>query len=254
MVLPNLVALPGLERSDVEDPDSGSQSFQSRSFAYGVPLRIMPLGASITHGVASSDGNGYRKYLRDQIESGGNKVNMVGSNPNGTMADNDNSGWPGLIIDEVHTKSNTDTPQYKPNLVLINLGTNDAIRDIDIPNAGTRMNSLLSDLFAQSPQATVVLSGLIRNADQATQNRAVQINAQYQSLASSLQAGGKPILYAEMQGGNGPSLSDLAPDGIHPVDAGYQKMAAIWLTAISQADAKHYLKPAEQNGLPDDGA
>jgi lysophospholipase L1-like esterase len=183
--------------------------------------------------------------------SNGNQVNMVGSNPNGTMEDNDNSGWPGLIIDEVHVKSNSDTPLYKPNLVLLNLGTNDAIRDVNISNAGNRMDSLLTDIFTQSSRATVVLSSLIRNGDSTVQDRAVQINVQYQSLVESLQQDGKPIIWADMQGPEGPLVSDLSSDGIHPTDAGYRKMATIWYSAIGQASASGYLKQAEDNDMSD---
>ena len=50
-------------------------------------LRIMPLGASITQGVGSDDGNGYRKLLRDQLRYAGWDVNMVGSKLDGTMRD-----------------------------------------------------------------------------------------------------------------------------------------------------------------------
>lgn len=53
-------------------------------------LRIMPLGASITagtNGPDGSDGNGYRKYLRDQLRFDGWEVNMVGTFTHGTMAD-----------------------------------------------------------------------------------------------------------------------------------------------------------------------
>ncbi|KAI1037688.1 hypothetical protein LB503_009542 [Fusarium chuoi] len=50
-------------------------------------LRVMPLGASITQGYKSSDGNGYRKWLRAQLRFRGWKVNMVGSERDGTMAD-----------------------------------------------------------------------------------------------------------------------------------------------------------------------
>ncbi|KAJ0332941.1 hypothetical protein COL5a_001669 [Colletotrichum fioriniae] len=42
-------------------------------------LRILPLGASITRGVPSSDNNGYRKALREQLRFEGWEVNMVGS-------------------------------------------------------------------------------------------------------------------------------------------------------------------------------
>ncbi len=91
------------------------ESFAARrdavGFAKGIWLRILPLGASITYGLTSSDGNGYRKFLRDQIVDYGNPVNMVGSRRNGTMEDNDVEGWPGYIIDQVHTKANTAVPK-----------------------------------------------------------------------------------------------------------------------------------------------
>jgi hypothetical protein len=51
-------------------------------------LRVMPLGASITVGYQSSDGNGYRKPLREQLRYAGWEVDMVGSLTNGTMKDN----------------------------------------------------------------------------------------------------------------------------------------------------------------------
>jgi hypothetical protein len=51
-------------------------------------LRIMPLGASITQGYKSSDNNGYRKALREQLRHVGWPVNMVGSLSDGTMHDN----------------------------------------------------------------------------------------------------------------------------------------------------------------------
>ncbi|KAI0151141.1 carbohydrate esterase family 3 protein [Pestalotiopsis sp. NC0098] len=223
----------------------GGYNQPNRGFSGGILLRIEPLGASITHGVASSDGNGYRKRLRDAVVYTGNQVDMVGNNPNGTMQNNQNSGWPGLVINEVHDKSNTDTPEYKPNLVLINAGTNDAIQNIDIGNAGNRMNNLINDIYSQSPQATIILSGLLVNADSGTNSRAKQINTQYQSLVSSLQIAGAPIIWADMQGSDGPTLADISSDGTHPVDSGYKKMANIWYGAIAAADVKGYLQSAE---------
>ena len=52
------------------------------------PLRVLPLGASITWGTASSDKNGYRKALRDAMRFAGHPVSMVGSHRNGDMNDN----------------------------------------------------------------------------------------------------------------------------------------------------------------------
>jgi hypothetical protein len=103
-------------------------------------LRILPLGASITQGVKSSDKNGYRKLLRQQLRWKGWKVNMVGTKNDGDMADNvrrllfgrvsdadifkDNEGHPGWVISEVHDEwKKSEVNGLKPNLVLINVGT-----------------------------------------------------------------------------------------------------------------------------------
>lgn len=50
-------------------------------------LRILPLGASITWGLHSQSGNGYRKPLRDLLVHHGWKVDMVGSKHHGDMKD-----------------------------------------------------------------------------------------------------------------------------------------------------------------------
>lgn len=68
--------------------DSGNDTNTFSKRAEDFYLRILPLGASITQGIASTDGNGYRKYLRDFLRSQGWKVNMVGTKQDGNMADN----------------------------------------------------------------------------------------------------------------------------------------------------------------------
>lgn len=65
----------------------GSSALQKRDNGTFL-LRIMPLGASITNGYGSTDHNGYRKALRQQLRYEGWQVNMIGSLRNGTMHDN----------------------------------------------------------------------------------------------------------------------------------------------------------------------
>jgi hypothetical protein len=71
--------IEGIEKSSsvLQKPDNGT-----------FLLRIMPLGASITLGYGSTDHNGYRKPLRQQLRYAGWQVNMIGSLRNGTMHDN----------------------------------------------------------------------------------------------------------------------------------------------------------------------
>ncbi|KAI0842438.1 carbohydrate esterase family 3 protein [Hypoxylon sp. FL0890] len=232
----------------------GTQATQAKGFGNGVPLRIMPLGASITHGYRSSDGNGYRKDLRDQLEKNGNKVNMVGERTGGTMKDDQSEGWDGYKVNQVHDKANKVVPEYKPNLILINVGTNDCIQNYDIPNAGNRMISMLNDLYKESPRVTIILSTLIVNADPKVQARIKDFNNQLKLLADRYRAAKFRLVLVDMQSDAGPKLTDLNKDGTHPTDAGYKKMANIFFDGIKQADEQHFLQAAEKvAGIPDDG-
>ena len=58
--------------------------------------RLMPLGASITQGIGSSDGCGYRKILRGMLETlGWKKINMVGSKKDG-------KDFPDNVSEQIH--------------------------------------------------------------------------------------------------------------------------------------------------------
>ena len=84
-------------------------------------LRILSLGASITWGAGSTDGNGYRYGLRGALVKNGYTVNMIGSVNHGTMADNQVEGWPGAIISDVIQKVELSLPS-RPNVVIIQVG------------------------------------------------------------------------------------------------------------------------------------
>ncbi|KAK2000965.1 GDSL-like Lipase/Acylhydrolase [Colletotrichum falcatum] len=206
-----------------------------------VSLRIMPLGASITYGEKSTDGNGYRKALRDLLVADGNPVDMVGSHPNGTMADNDNEGWPGFRIDQVLAKAEVSVPETLPNLVLVNAGTNDCAQAYDTAGAGARMLALLEFLWSASPRATAVLSTLLPNGNNATEACVLRVNEQYRALVAQQQALSKKIALADMHTDKGPLASDLV-DGTHPDDAGYVKMADIWFASIKDAASRGWLE------------
>ncbi|KAI0870242.1 carbohydrate esterase family 3 protein [Hypoxylon argillaceum] len=220
-------------------------------------LRILPLGASITYGYTSNDGNGYRKFLRDMIVDYGNPVNMVGSRRNGTMEDNDVEGWPGDIIDQVHAKAKVALPKYKPNLVLINAGTNDCSGNVDLANAGKRMSSMLDDVYTGSPRATVILSTLLVRSNASNQTCVLNVNSQFKTVAAAQRAKGRRLVLVDMQPPAGPTTAQLV-DGTHPTEAGYAKMATIWFNGIKAADTAGFLLtkeaiPGNPDGVPDRG-
>ncbi|GIJ86552.1 hypothetical protein Asppvi_005441 [Aspergillus pseudoviridinutans] len=167
-----------------------------------VDLRILCLGASITWGVGSSTGNGYRKPLSDKLRFEGYEVDMVGTKHNGDMADNvrpfgmtyqrrertltshqDVEARPGGVIDQVHTAAR-GSYRYNPNVVLINAGTNDCLQNRDIAGAGERMRVPIEDIFQSISGVTVLLSTLIPCKDPTGEANRPAVNAQYRTLVS----------------------------------------------------------------------
>jgi len=210
--------------------------------AASVPLRIMALGASITYGQGSSEGNGYRAALLDQLTSAGNKVEMVGSRPHGTMRNSMVEGWPGFRIEQVHAKAKESVPQTKPNVLLINVGTNDAVQNRNVSTAGERMEDLIIDLFSMSPRTTIILSTLLVNKNQATERNVQSINQQFGALVPKLQDQGRRIILVDMHSlDSGPLVSDLVDD-THPNDVGYKKMAGIWFWGLNNVSDRGWLQ------------
>lgn len=136
-------------------------------------------------------------------------------------------GFNGYRIDQILSQARTDVPTYRPNMIVLNAGTNDCLQTYDINNAGNRLHDLINQLFQIVPDVTIIFSTLTRNRDGPTDQRVQNVNAQYRNLASTLIGQSERIVLAELGGSDGPQVGDLA-DGTHPNDVGYSKMANIY--------------------------
>ncbi|KAJ3542499.1 hypothetical protein NM208_g4052 [Fusarium decemcellulare] len=222
-----------------------------------VPLRILSLGASIMSGTGGASGNGARKPLRDALRYDGWEVNMVGSRGTGSMQDWDHEATPGHIIDEARVRLKLSIG-YKPNIVIINVGTNDANRDIDANRAGARLNGILDDIWAADgmSETCVMLSTVLDSQDPTGSVVRLNINAQYRQLVKNRDAEGKCIYLADMD----PPAPHPASGWIktwddynqaesvkvHPNDNGFLKMGYIFYKAINKAaDAGKLVRPGD---------
>ncbi|CAN8101978.1 unnamed protein product [Discula destructiva] len=234
----------------------------STLIANNTMLRTMPLGASITYGWLSTDGNGYREVLRELLARGGNTaVTYVGSRHNGTMTDNAVEGWPGYRIDQVWPKARASVPSCQPNLILLNVGTNDCAQNWNInattkqstananftanptDGVGSRLRMLVDDLFVWAPNTTVVISTLIYNKAPLTNARVNTANRQFRAVAATLRAEGKHVVLADMSAeAGGPNMMTMT-DRTHPNDVGYAMMANKWYEAIAEAGKAGFIVP-----------
>src|SRR5439155_9431122 len=84
------------------------------------PVRVMPLGDSITFGVGSSTGSSYRAALWDRlVGQAGYAVDYVGSQRSGALPDTDNEGHSGWRIDQIASNVDGWLATYQPDVVLL---------------------------------------------------------------------------------------------------------------------------------------
>jgi lysophospholipase L1-like esterase len=193
------------------------------------PVKIMPLGDSITDGFNVP--GGYRITLKPKLDAGGYATDFVGTQSNGpaSLTDREHQGLSGWRIDQLDANIVTWLQQTKPDTVLLHAGTNDAIQNTDIPNAGARLGRLIDKITATAPAATVIVASIVPISDAARESRARTLNAAIPGLVQSRQAAGKKVHFVDMHAAL--TTGDLA-DGVHPSAGGYAKMANVWYDAL----------------------
>ena len=190
------------------------------------PIRIMPLGDSITYGTPNPGYGGYRHALQRLLENARYRVEFVGSQHSGDAPDGDNEGHPGWTIAQI--KNGIDANRWletaDPDIILLHIGTND-IRLGHVASAPADLSALLDDILERLPRAHVIVARIIpfrRGSDPENQ-------AYNDALARIVASKGARVASVDMRAILLPG--DYA-DALHPNASGYDKMARAWEPAI----------------------
>ena len=210
------------------------------------PVRILPLGASITYGYEYGS---YRAPLWHLLTADGYEIDFVGSQSDGPadLPDRDHEGHPGWRIAQIEERAAGWVEEHDPDIVLLHVGTNDLIQGASAEEAASAMESLLGTLTAAAPDMTVIVSTLIPLHEGDATWR--QTNAAFAGLVAERAAAGDRVLLADMSDG-GPEAGAEIPDGVHPNGAGYAAMAQVWHPVVVEALAAYTQQRAE-SGSPD---
>ena len=206
-------------------------------------VRIMPLGASITKGVtatyiASGEGGGYRLKLWTALQAQNVTVDFVGSLANGpTTFDRQHEGHSGWSLNDLNAQDGTWLATSKPDYVLLLAGTNDARMGDSSATMINDMRSLITSITNNSPSAKVLVSTLppVRTDAQplVVAQRIAGFNAALPGLVAELVGQGRKAAFVDMRD---LTTADITPpptdNGLHPTNAGYQKIANHWKTAL----------------------
>ncbi|WP_051365987.1 GDSL-type esterase/lipase family protein [Hamadaea tsunoensis] len=196
----------------------------------GGAVKIMPLGDSITYGVGSPTSSSYRAALYTTlVRQVGHAIDFVGSQVSGSLPDPDNEGHSGWRIDQIAASLDGWLATYQPSIVTLHIGTNDMNQNYQVGTAPARLGALIDQITADLPQATVIVASLIPANDAAIQSRIDTFNAAVPGLVSTRASAGKKVRFVDMRT---LTAADLA-DTLHPSDAGYAKMAAIFAPAVA---------------------
>lgn len=222
-----------------------------------VPIKIMPLGNSITRGVAGSTFDvGYRRSLYKDLVDDGYSIDFVGSKIDGFLTDFDmqhegHGGWHAQhpsnksisIVDSVSNWLNRNPP----DVILLHIGTNDigefeangeTVTDL-VGEVSAILDSIDSFEISYGKNIKIFLAQIINRTDDGatlTVNESLattQFNIDLLTMANNRISLGDEIVVVNME----PVLTypgDLA-DGIHPNDSGYTKMANKWLSELISA-------------------
>lgn len=225
-------------------------------------ITIMPLGDSITKG-EDCLGPSYRFYLDSLLRKENYGHEFVGSRSCAANWDTKNEGHGGWTTEDILSGKDSEgsiydwAPLYKPDIVLIHLGTNDIGGNIPDSVIIGNLGKIIGVLRNSNPNVIVFLAKIIPMSRQyGFFERGVRLN----SLIGLVEG---VHVVDQFEGMDSTDFKDA----VHPNASGYSKMALKWnsgLLALKEPtdilprrkkikeDAPHFVDIAgrDQNGPP----
>ena len=260
----------------------------------GDKVRVMCIGDSITDGYGVS--GSYRKFIYNGLTKAGYDIDMVGSKTGWSTSytdeetgesfsyDDDNTGYSGYTIQSfggrtgiLETLMETDClAKTTPDIVTLQIGTNDVIDNYELDKAGERLEGLATYILQNIPEESVLFVTTIpfldpnrsdvyswfgnyrHSADWQTQydddtvevnvRAAVeQYNADVKTVVEKLSAQYDNIRFANVNS----AITDVKTqlmDGVHPNNTGYKAMGAYWTGVLSEYLGGAVIVPPTETG------
>ncbi|WP_377269880.1 cellulose binding domain-containing protein [Peterkaempfera sp. SMS 1(5)a] len=205
--------------------------------AAAAPVRIMPLGDSIT----GSPGC-WRALLWNRLQNTGyTNIDMVGTlGPQGCSVpyDGDNEGHGGALVTAVADQNQLPgwLSATRPDIVVMHFGTNDvwSNRSPDVILAA--YSKLVDQMRASNPAMRILVAQIIpMNPSSCPEcaQRVVDLNARIPGWAAGRTTAQSPITVVDQWTGFNDATD--TGDGVHPNDNGILKMSDRWYPALAAA-------------------
>ncbi len=198
--------------------------------------KIMPLGDSIT----GSPGC-WRAYLWQKLQQNGYRdIDFVGTlNGNGCSVshDSNNEGHGGYLATNIASQNQLVgwLSATRPDVVLMHLGTNDVWSSRPTASILNAFTTLVQQMRNSNPNMKIIVAKIIpmdsSRSCASCANGVVALNNSLQNWANGLTTSNSPITIVDQWTGFNSTADTF--DGVHPTDAGHQKIANNWYPAVA---------------------
>ena len=201
----------------------------------GSPMRIMPLGDSITYGqgeiAAAEYIKGYRQPLHTSLLNNDHYIDFVGNMSSGSLTepifDIQHQGMPGIADNEVAANIYNWLVQNPADVVLLHIGTNALnISPADVENILNEIDRYENDY---NTSIVVILARIINRMTYSPDT--TMFNDNVELMAEQRIANGDKIILADQESALDYSVDMW--DNLHPKNTGYEKMADVWMNALT---------------------
>ncbi|SHG77987.1 RHS repeat-associated core domain-containing protein [Chryseolinea serpens] len=208
----------------------------------GEPIKIIPIGNSITQGNSTNFSYRYelwKKLVDDDINFdfiGSQSTNNI-SNPDfptykGKTFDTDNEGHWGWRADEIAAGLPAWLSGKKPDIALVHAGTNDMYQGQSVASTGDDLRAIISTLRTANPNVRILLAQIIPMNIPGVNANITLLNDLIKQISVEKNTQVSPIYLVDQNTGFDLNLDLNAVDLIHPTPSGEKKMADQWYKGL----------------------
>lgn len=194
-----------------------------------VAVKIMPAGDSITYGTGAFSQGGYRGPLETLLSTRGIVHDMVGSQSDGAIPDPNHEGHSGWYITTLDTQLQSVVPTYTPDIVLVQIGTNDCALNYDLHTAAIYIGNLIDNIHAVNANIWVLV-GMLPPGPLSFGSNVDLLNSLLPATVAARSGVGKRVML--VPGTDTIGAAGMSSDGVHPNAAGYTQIAGFWFNAL----------------------
>ena len=212
------------------------------------PVRVVPLGDSITSGVEYFDGSdlppmnlrtGYRQFLYERLFNNNYRIDYLGqggqsAGADAGLVDPENNGYPGVDIEFLNGKLIEQLTEDATDIILLHIGTNNT------PTDASGIDDWLDTLDAWEAENNPVLALVATIVPKRDVAQNAVVDAFNSDLRQRIQQRTDDLVYLVEQN-TAVLVSDISdePIGLHPNKTGYEKMANVWYDALVSKELLH---------------